>query len=176
MTETEILAEDERWMRQALELAVAAEAQGEVPVGALVVLDGQELGVGFNAPISRCDATAHAEISAIQAACASRGNYRLSGATLYVTLEPCTMCAGALIHARISRLVFGAREPKAGAVVSRNRLLDHQAMNWRVAVREGVLGEQCRLQISDFFASRRAARKTQKQIGQLSPKGGEQCS
>lgn len=153
-------------MRRALELAAVAESQDEVPVGAVIVAGGQELGAGFNAPIGRCDSTAHAEIAAIRAASAAVSNYRLSGATLYVTLEPCTMCAGALVHARISRLVFGAREPKAGAVVSRNRLLEHEAMNWQVTVTEGVLAEACQQQISGFFADRRALRRAQKQMTQ----------
>lgn len=158
-------AEDRHWMGRALELASVAQEKGEVPVGAVVVLDGQELGAGYNSPISCCDGTAHAEIMAIRDASARVSNYRLSGATLYVTLEPCTMCAGALIHARISRLVFGTREPKAGAVVSRNRLLEHGSMNWQVNVVEGVLAEICQQKISGFFASRRAARKAQKQNG-----------
>lgn len=155
-------AEDLRWMQRALELAAQAEVNGEVPVGAVVVAGGVELGTGYNAPISSCDGTAHAEIRAIRAACERAENYRLSGATLYVTLEPCTMCAGALVHARISRLVFGAREPKAGAVVSRNALLEHDAMNWRVSVTEGVLAEPCQRLISDFFAHRRALRKAER--------------
>lgn len=162
-------ARDCHWMQRAIELAALAEAQGEVPVGAVVVMDGEELGAGFNGPISRCDPTAHAEIAAIRAAAAKRDNYRLSGATLYVTLEPCTMCAGALVHARVSRLVFGTREPKAGAVVSSNRLLQHEALNWRVEVTEGVLAEQCQQQISAFFAGRRALHKARRQARKVSP-------
>lgn len=168
--ETEAEAEDQRWMRRALTLAALAEARDEVPVGAVVVRNGEELGVGFNTSITGCDPTAHAEIAALRAASANCSNYRLSGATLYVTLEPCTMCAGALVHARVSRLVFGAREPKAGAVISRNQLLQHGAMNWRVAVTEGILAEQCQSQLSGFFVKRRAQHKARQQPGQASDK------
>ena len=166
MIEPESFGEDDRWMRRALELAALAEAEDEVPVGAVVVAEGQEVGAGYNAPIGLHDPTAHAEIAAIRAASASIGNYRLSGATLYVTLEPCTMCAGALVHARISRLVFGAREPKAGAVVSCNRLLEHEAMNWRIAVTQSVLAEECQRHIRGFFSNRRAMRRAQKRLKQ----------
>ncbi|WP_286749585.1 tRNA adenosine(34) deaminase TadA, partial [Marinobacter sp. UBA2688] len=110
--------DDYSWMKRALQLARQAGAAGEVPVGAVVVLDGREIGAGYNAPISGCDPTAHAEIRALRDAARRAGNYRLPGATLYVTLEPCTMCVGAIVHSRISRLVYGAAEPKAGAVVS----------------------------------------------------------
>lgn len=168
---TELSREDHRWMARALELAAQAEVNGEVPVGAVVVANGVELGAGFNAPISCCDPTAHAEVRALRAACAQAKNYRLSGATLYVTLEPCTMCAGALVHARISRLVFGTREPKAGAVVSCNALLEHESMNWQVAVTEGVMAEPCQRLISGFFAQRRAQRKAQRQADKTPLRG-----
>jgi tRNA(adenine34) deaminase len=115
--------EDERWMSRALQLASEAAEKGEVPVGAVIVMGGREIGAGFNAPISRCDPTAHAEIRALRDAAARVGNYRLPGATLYVTLEPCTMCVGAIVHGRISRLVYGATEPKAGAVESARQTL-----------------------------------------------------
>ncbi len=150
------MTEDKRWMARALSLSTQAAAAGEVPVGAVVVLDGKEIGTGFNAPISGCDPTAHAEVRALRDAAARIGNYRLPGATLYVTIEPCTMCAGALIHSRISRLVYGATEPKAGAIESSARLLESDAMNWRISVTAGVLAEQCSEAISSFFAARRA--------------------
>lgn len=149
-------ADDEFWMRRALTLAQAAGERDEVPVGAVVVLDGREVGAAFNAPISQCDPTAHAEIRALRDAARRVGNYRLPGATLYVTLEPCTMCVGALVHSRISRLVFGATEPKAGAVVSTRRTLEESTLNWRVAVTQGVLSSSCSQVLSDFFARRRA--------------------
>lgn len=151
--------EDEKWMRQALSLATKAAEAGEVPVGALVVLDGQLIGEAWNCPISQFDPTAHAEIGALRDAGKHLGNYRFPGATLYVTIEPCTMCVEAMIHARIDRLVFGAREPKAGAVISQNQLLDHPAMNTEVSYAEGVLAEQCSQIMSDFFAQRRQVKK-----------------
>ena len=149
-------AEDEAWMNRALQLAGQAAAAGEVPVGAVVVLDGKEIGAGFNAPISGCDPTAHAEIRALRDAAARVGNYRLSGATLYVTLEPCTMCVGAIVHSRVSRLVYGAAEPKAGAVESARKTLDEPHLNWRVESVGGVLADQCSHVISEFFTRRRA--------------------
>ena len=149
-------AEDEVWMSRALQLAGQAGAAGEVPVGAVVVFDGKEIGTGFNAPISGCDPTAHAEVRALRDAAARVGNYRLPGATLYVTLEPCTMCVGAIVHSRISRLVYGAEEPKAGAVVSARQTLDEPHLNWRVESVGGVLADQCSHVISDFFTRRRA--------------------
>lgn len=159
--------EDERWMTRALALARMAAAAGEVPVGAVVVRDGKEIGAGFNAPISGCDPTAHAEMRALRDAAARVGNYRLSGATLYVTLEPCTMCTGAIVHSRVSRLVFGACEPKAGAVVSTRRTLEEVAFNWRVEHQGGVLSEACSELISGFFADRRAARRKRRDSSQV---------
>lgn len=153
---SELTADDERWMDRALALAGEAAARGEVPVGAVVVLDGREIGAGFNAPISGCDPTAHAEIRALRDAGARIGNYRLPGATLYVTLEPCTMCVGAIVHARISRLVYGAAEPKAGAVESARRTLDEPHLNWQVQAIGGVRAAQCSQTISAFFSQRRA--------------------
>ncbi|WP_228152522.1 MULTISPECIES: tRNA adenosine(34) deaminase TadA [Marinobacter] len=150
-----IRAQDELWMSRALELAAQAAARGEVPVGAVVVRDGREIGVGFNAPISGCDPTAHAEVRALRDAARRVGNYRLSGATLYVTLEPCTMCVGAIVHSRISRLVYGATEPKAGAVESVRQTLAEPSLNWRVEAEGGILAEPCSTIISDFFARRR---------------------
>lgn len=146
---------DEFWMNRALALAKSAADEGEVPVGAVVVRDNCEIGAGYNAPISGCDPTAHAEIMALRDAARRVGNYRLPGATLYVTLEPCTMCAGAIIHSRVSRLVYGACEPKAGAVISTRRTLEEEAFNWRVEAIGGVLEHPCSEVISDFFAARR---------------------
>jgi tRNA(adenine34) deaminase len=143
------------WMNRALQLAAQAAALGEVPVGAVVVLDGREIGAGFNAPISGCDPTAHAEIRALRDAAARVGNYRLSGSTLYVTLEPCTMCVGAIVHGRISRLVYGATEPKAGAIESTRATLEEPHLNWRVTSVGGVLQERCSQMLSDFFSRRR---------------------
>ena len=152
-------------MARALLLAERGAADAEVPVGALVVLNGEVIGEGWNQPIGSCDPSAHAEVVALRQAAERIGNYRLSGATLYVTLEPCTMCAGALVHARISRLVYGASEPKAGVVNSQARLLDSPWLNWQVEVQGGVLAERCGAQLSDFFATRRAQRKALKQSG-----------
>nr|WP_165855317.1 tRNA adenosine(34) deaminase TadA [Marinobacter sp. JSM 1782161] len=154
--------EDVRWMTRALALAEQAASIGEVPVGAVVVLDGREIGAGFNAPISGCDPTAHAEMRALRDAALRVGNYRLSGATLYVTIEPCTMCAGALVHSRISRLVYGATEPKAGAVESSARVLEGEAMNWQIEVVAGVMAQACSDRMSTFFAARRKAIKEQR--------------
>ncbi|MFN2362351.1 MAG: tRNA adenosine(34) deaminase TadA [Marinobacter sp.] len=155
--------EDEAWMSRALQLAGQAAGAGEVPVGAVVVLDGREIGAGFNAPISGCDPTAHAEIRALRDAAKRVGNYRLPGATLYVTLEPCTMCVGAIVHSRVSRLVYGAAEPKAGAVESARRTLDEDHLNWRVECRSGILAHQCSRIISEFFSARRAQIRSRKQ-------------
>ena len=152
-------AADERWMREALAEARLARGRGEVPVGAVVVLDGAVVGRGSNQPIHAADPTAHAEIVALRAAARAAGNYRLTGAVLYATVEPCLMCAGALVHARIGRLVFGAAEPKAGAVRSTMRALDHPALNHRVEVTRGVLEPECTELIQAFFAERRAERR-----------------
>ena len=147
---------DHYWMTRALQLASEAAAKGEVPVGAVVVLEGREIGAGFNAPISGCDPTAHAEIRALRDAASRVGNYRLPGATLYVTLEPCTMCVGAIVHSRISRLVYGAAEPKAGAVESARRTLEEPHLNWGVTSVGGVLADRCSEMITEFFSRRRA--------------------
>ncbi|MGM0569624.1 tRNA adenosine(34) deaminase TadA [Marinobacter sp.] len=154
---------DEHWMQRALELARFAASQGEVPVGAVVVLDGREVGSGYNAPISTCDPTAHAEIRALRDAAARVANYRLSGATLYVTLEPCTMCVGATVHSRVSRLVYGAAEPKGGAVQSVRKTLDEPHFNWTVAVTGGVLAEQSGQLLSEFFTARREQKRRARQ-------------
>lgn len=143
------------WMQQALNLAAQAQAAGEVPVGAIIVQDDVLLGEGFNQPISRNDATAHAEIIALQAACQKQQNYRLPGATLYVTLEPCIMCAGALVHARIERVVFAASEPKTGAAGSLLDVFSLPNLNHRVICESGVLAEQSSQLLRDFFRQRR---------------------
>jgi tRNA(adenine34) deaminase len=143
------------FMAEALELARQAEAQGEVPVGAVVVLDGQVRGRGFNSPIRLNDPTAHAEILALREAAGSIGNYRLEGATLYSTLEPCVMCAGALVAARVERLVFGARDLRFGGVRSKFRLADAEILNHRVDVVEGVCGAECLSMVKRFFEGRR---------------------
>lgn len=145
----------DEWMRRALALADRAANEGEVPVGAVVVRDGELLGEGWNQVVSTRDPSAHAEIVALRDAAARVGNYRLTGATLYVTVEPCTMCAGALVHARVATLVFGAREPKAGVVCSTCALLEEPRFNHRVDWHEGVLAEECGQRLQDFFRARR---------------------
>ncbi len=142
-------------MRAALAEANRAEAAGEVPVGAVVVVNGEVVGSGFNQPIATQDPTAHAEIVALRAAGVACSNYRLTGASLYVTVEPCLMCVGALIHARIDMLVFGATEPKAGAVQSMCRSLDHPSLNHKVVVITGVLEAECSAVLQGFFQRRR---------------------
>lgn len=142
-------------MELALEQARMAGAAGEVPVGALVVLGGEVVGRGFNRPIGNHDPTAHAEIMALRDAAARLGNYRLPGCTLYVTLEPCAMCAGAIIHARIGRVVFGARDPKTGAAGSVIDLFAELRLNHHAMVSGGVLEDQCAHLLSGFFAARR---------------------
>ncbi len=142
-------------MRRALALAERAAALEEVPVGAALVRDGRLLGEGRNRMVAAADPTAHAEIVALRAGAALAGNYRLSGATLYVTLEPCTMCLGAMLHARVERLVFGAREPRAGMVCSRGRLLDLPHYNHRMTWEEGLLAERAAHLLREFFRRRR---------------------
>jgi tRNA(adenine34) deaminase len=146
---------DVEFMRAALALAEEAQRAGEVPVGAVVVADGTIVGRGFNAPISRHDPTGHAEIAALRDAAAALGNYRLPSCDLYVTLEPCAMCAGAILHARIRRLVFGARDPKTGACGSVVNLFAELRINHHTTVVEGVLAEECGAALSQFFAARR---------------------
>jgi tRNA(adenine34) deaminase len=147
--------DDERWMGLALEEAGRAAAEGEVPVGAIVVLDGRLIGRGHNAPIALSDPTAHAEIMALRAAAREIGNYRLTGATLYATVEPCVMCCGAALHARVARLVYGAADPKAGAVQSLHRLLDDPRLNHQVEVTAGVRGAECGAKLGEFFKTKR---------------------
>jgi len=142
-------------MREALALARQAATEGEVPVGAVVVRDGQIVGRGHNRPVSSHDPSAHAEIDALRDAAANIGNYRLTGATLYVTLEPCLMCVGAFMHARVKTVVYGATEPKAGAMESTQRAHEHPALNHRVSVISGVLAAECRDVLQAFFRERR---------------------
>ena len=142
-------------MRMALDLAHEAESSGEVPVGAVLVMSGEVVGRGRNSPIERSDPTAHAEILALREACAAVGNYRLDGATLYTTLEPCVMCAGALVAARIAKVVFGARDLRFGGVRSKYRLADSEVLNHRLEIDEGVLGAECAELMLRFFAERR---------------------
>jgi tRNA(adenine34) deaminase len=148
---------DEVFMREAMTLAVQAEVLGEVPVGAVVVKDGLLIGRGFNAPIGSADPTAHAEVRAIREAAAHLGNYRLAGCTLYVTLEPCAMCAGAILHARIGEVVFGAPDPKTGACGSVVDLFAEERLNHHATVVGGVLAEECGAMLKRFFAAKRAA-------------------
>jgi tRNA(adenine34) deaminase len=149
------MSRDEAWMRRAIELAARAEAEGEVPVGALVVRDDAVLGEGWNRPIAARDPTAHAEILALRAAAEAAGDYRLGGATLYVTLEPCPMCAAAMAHARVARLVFGAWDPRQGAAGSAFNLVASEAMNHRIDAFGGVLSAECGALLRGFFAGRR---------------------
>ena len=146
-------------MQRALQLALAGEALGEVPVGAVLVQDGVIIGEGFNAPITRHDPTAHAEVVALRAAAERTGNYRLENTTLYVTLEPCTMCVGALVHARVARVVFAAAEPKAGSLVSARRQLESGYYNHVFLFEGGLLADEAGTMLSDFFRRRRLAQK-----------------
>ena len=147
---------DEDAMRLALAEAERARSLGEVPIGAVVVLDGRVIGTGCNRPISANDPTAHAEIGAIREAARTVNNYRLTGATLYVTVEPCLMCVGAMVHARIGLVVFGAAEPKSGALISTVRAHESAGLNHRIEIASGVLEEECRAVIQEFFRAKRA--------------------
>ncbi|MFI8622594.1 tRNA adenosine(34) deaminase TadA [Marinomonas sp. NPDC078689] len=155
---------DEEWMAKALLLAEQAAADSEIPVGAIVVLDGEVIGAGYNSPISQCDPTAHAEIQALRDACQKVNNYRLTGATLYVTLEPCSMCAGAIVHSRVARVVFAATEPKSGVVESQGAFFEAPFLNHKVEVSGGVLAEKASLQLTQFFQYRREQKKKLKQL------------
>ena len=146
---------DLHWMQRALQLAKHAEQQDEVPVGAVLVLNGELIGEGSNAPISNSDATAHAEIQAIRATCQHQNNYRLPNSTLYVTLEPCSMCAGAIIHARIARVVIATQEPRAGAAGSALDVLNNDKLNHRCEVEFGLCGEESANLLKTFFKRRR---------------------
>ncbi|MGH8455408.1 MAG: tRNA adenosine(34) deaminase TadA [Stenotrophobium sp.] len=152
---TDPQTDDERWMRHALTLARRAQDEGEVPVGAVLVRDGEIIGEGWNHPITAHDPSAHAEMVALRAAAQNIGNYRLPGTTLYVTLEPCVMCAGAIVHARVARLVFGAADPKAGAVTSVYDVIANPRLNHRVEWSGGVLEAECGALLRQFFRARR---------------------
>jgi tRNA(adenine34) deaminase len=147
--------EHEKFMRAALAEAARAREAGEVPIGAVVVLDDAVVGAGFNQPISARDPTAHAEIVALRAAASAVDNYRLTGATIYVTVEPCLMCVGAMVHARIGLVVYGAPEPKAGAIQSMTNAHELPGLNHRIEVIGGVLEEECRDIVQQFFKGRR---------------------
>lgn len=151
----EAVRNDADWIREALAEARAAAELGEVPIGAILVMGGREIARGHNRTIADCDPTAHAEMIALRDAARVVGNYRLTGATLYVTAEPCAMCAGAMIQARIARLVYGCAEPKGGAAETCFRIFDHPALNHRVEVSSGVLAEECARVLQEFFAARR---------------------
>lgn len=150
---------DQDFMREALELARQGALLGEVPVGAVLVQGGKIVGRGFNCPISTSDPSAHAEMVAIRDAAKAVDNYRLPGSTLYVTLEPCSMCAGLIVHSRVGRVVYGALEPKAGIVQSQGQFFAQGFLNHRVLFEGGVLGEECGAVLSEFFKQRRAAGK-----------------
>ena len=149
------MGSDEDYMREALRLAREGAGGAEVPVGAVVVVGGEIAGRGWNAPAGRNDPTAHAEILALREACARAGNYRLPGATVYCTLEPCVMCAGALVNARVARLAFGARDLRFGGVRSKFRVADSDLLNHSIEVTEGVLGAECVELLQEFFRARR---------------------
>ncbi len=155
---------DQKWMELALELAAKAALENEIPVGAIVVLNNEVIGEGYNSTISLCDPTAHAEIQAIRDACKTTNNYRLPGATLYVTLEPCSMCAGAIIHSRIDRVVYAATEPKSGVAESQGRFFDAPFLNHQVDVHSGVLAEVASSQLTQFFQYRREQKKKLKEL------------
>ena len=155
----EFSAADEAFMQRALNVAASAVSVGEVPVGAVVVVDGNIVGEGFNAPISCHDPTAHAEVQALRQAARALSNYRLPGATLYVTLEPCAMCAGAIVHARVARVVYAATEPRAGAVESTQRFFEMPQLNHRVIAEGGLKAAESSVLLKDFFAARRKASK-----------------
>ena len=146
---------DDAFMRMALHAAAEAQRVGEVPVGAVLVKDGEVIAIGHNRPVSGHDPTAHAEIAALRTAAQKLGNYRLPGCTLYVTLEPCAMCAGAMMHARLARVVFGASDPKAGACGSVLNLFAEPRLNHHTEIQGGVLAEECGTMLSGFFAERR---------------------
>ena len=147
--------QDETWMEEALALAVRAQEAGEVPVGAVVVCESKIVGRGFNRVIQDSDPTAHAEIIALREAAKMLGNYRLGGCELFVTIEPCAMCAGALLHARLKTLVYGTDDPKAGAVRSVLNVLNHPQLNHQMEVRSGVLAKRCAMLLQEFFRSKR---------------------
>lgn len=155
---------DQQWMKLALEMAKKAEANGEVPVGAVLVKNDEVIAAGFNLCISQNDPTAHAEIQCLRQAGKVLNNYRLLDTSLYVTLEPCAMCAAAIVHGRVKRVVFGAKDPKTGAVVSVMNLFEQTSVNHKICYTEGVLENECGKILSDFFKRRRLEKKSQKKI------------
>ncbi|MEP2651011.1 MAG: tRNA adenosine(34) deaminase TadA [Paraglaciecola sp.] len=157
------IEEDTKWMRHALTLANNAQSQGEIPVGAVLVQEGNIIGQGWNQSITLHDPSAHAEMMAIREAGQTLKNYRLINSTLYVTLEPCPMCAGVLVHSRIQRVVYGASDFKTGAAGSIMNLLNDERLNHQIEVTKGVLGDECGAMLSDFFRTRRAEKKKLKQ-------------
>jgi tRNA(adenine34) deaminase len=165
------MADDDYYMEQAIVQARRAEALGEVPVGAVVVKDGVIVAAGYNHPIGMHDPTAHAEIMALRAAAAALGNYRLPGCTLYVTLEPCAMCSGAMMHARLARVVFGATDAKTGACGSVLNLFGEARLNHHTALHGGVLGEQCGALLREFFAMRRLMAQRRRRTIDISEEG-----
>lgn len=171
--ETNSSATDEKWMRYALSLAEKARAINEVPVGAVIVKDERIIGEGFNSPIQDNDPSAHAEMRAIQMAALNLANYRLIDATVYVTLEPCPMCAGAIVHGRLKRVVFGAYDLKTGAGGSALQLLQHDKLNHQCQITGGVLEAECAQTVSSFFAQRRAQIKAARAAAKL--KGSRQA-
>ncbi|WP_122271280.1 tRNA adenosine(34) deaminase TadA [Pseudomonas savastanoi] len=158
-------SKDQDFMREALALAAQGALLGEVPVGAVVVQNGEIIGSGYNCPISASDPSAHAEMVAIRDAARALDNYRLPGSTLYVTLEPCSMCAGLIVHSRVARVVYGALEPKAGIVQSQGQFFSQGFLNHRVLFEGGVLNEECGAMLSEFFRMRRAAKDADKNQG-----------
>ncbi|WP_100873190.1 tRNA adenosine(34) deaminase TadA [Janthinobacterium sp. 64] len=164
MTETHAGAQDARYMQLALEQARHAWDLGEVPVGAVVVKDGVVIAVGYNQPIGRHDPTAHAEVMALRAAAEKLGNYRLPGCELYVTLEPCVMCSGAMLHARLARVVYGAGDPKTGACGSVLNLFEQPALNHQTAIIGGVLADECGAFLKRFFVERRRAQSEARKL------------
>lgn len=164
--------QDRIFMSQAMALAKHAQTQGEVPVGAVLVLDSKVIGEGANSPISLSDVSAHAELIALRQACKSQNNYRLPGSTLYVTLEPCAMCAGAIIHARIARVVIATAEPRAGAAGSVFNVLENDQLNHSCLVEYGVMGAESEAMLKAFFKARRAQAKEAKRQAKLSNDSG----
>ncbi|BCS46037.1 zinc-binding protein [Pseudomonas amygdali pv. tabaci str. ATCC 11528] len=158
-------SKDQDFMREALALAAQGALLGEVPVGAVVVQNGEIIGRGYNCPISASDPSAHAEMVAVRDAARALDNYRLPGSTLYVTLEPCSMCAGLIVHSRVARVVYGALEPKAGIVQSQGQFFSQGFLNHRVLFEGGVLSEECGAMLSEFFRMRRAAKDADKNQG-----------
>ncbi|KLV05970.1 tRNA-specific adenosine deaminase [Photobacterium aquae] len=171
MTSNKPLYTDEDYMRRAMVLAAKAEAEGEVPVGAVVVYQGQVVGEGWNRSITQHDATAHAEIMALRQAGKVIQNYRLIDAVMYVTLEPCPMCAGAMVHSRIGKVVFGAHDLKTGAAGSIMNLLSYAQVNHHVEIESGLLADECRAQLQAFFKRRRAEKKAEKQARRVAESG-----